>query len=671
MKKSLIIFTILFLSIFSKAQNFRDSVDVLHYSINLEIDNFRKKSISGNTTLTLLPIFNQTKIIKLDLLNFDISKITINGKKSKNWTYKNNIISIPLKKNINIQDTTKIQVFYSGKPEEDDSWGGFYFSHIDAFNMGVGMSAVPHSFGRAWYPCIDRFTDKATYEYYITTSKPNKVACGGLLVDTQLLKDDKITYHWKQNEPIPTYLSSVAVSDYDTISWTYKGIERDIPIEVFTYNGKKPYTKKSLVNLQKAMKIFETLFGAYQFEKIGYSEVSFSAGAMEHAGNISVTKYAFDGSLRGETLLYHELSHSWFGDLVTCKTAGDMWLNEGWASYCESIFLENMYGKQRFRDYNRNRHLEVLHFAHQYDHGYKSLANMDLDHTYGKTVYDKGADIVHSLRYYLGDSVFFPAVRYYLEKYKFSNASSEDLRDALSEYSKVDLTDFFDFWVFGKGFPFFEIDNYTVTPNGDKFNVDVKVSQRLIGGDVLAKSNRLEIFFMDSNFNTQKRILEFSGASGEQQFSLPFKPKLVMLDIYEHVTDATIDKYFFATDTGEVIFDESLFDANITNITDTAFIRATCNNIEPDHDNLTEYLVQKKYYWTIEGLWNDDFKAEGKFYVTTLMDFNFTKLYKPKDFVLIYRKNKTEQWHETDFTNHDDYLSTDLRTGQYAIAIKK
>lgn len=661
---------ILIISIQLFSQNHRDSINVTNYEINLEIDNFRNEFISGNTTVTLFPIFDETSIIKLDLLGLEIEKIFLNGEKITSWSYKNDIILIPLKKSINISDTTKITVFYSGNPQEDASWGGFYFSGIDAFNMGVGMTAIPHSFGRVWYPCIDNFTDKATYNYNITTNKKYTAACGGILDNTTELDDDMVTYHWVQKNEIPTYLASVSVAEYDVIEETYNGIGREIPIQIYTYKGKTDVAKKSLVNLKSAIKIFETLFGAYAWDKIAYNENSFSAGAMEHAENISISKFAFNGRLNNESLIYHELSHSWFGNLVTCKTAEDMWLNEGWASYCESLFFEHQYGNIEFRQHNRTRNFEVLHLAHQYDHGYRSVANMDLSETYGKTVYEKGANVIHTLRYYMGDSLFFPAVRHYLQKFAFSTASTEDFKLALEEASGLNLTDFFDFWVYSKGFNFYDIEDYTIKQNGENFDVTVKINQRTVHADTFALHNKVEVYFMDSAFYTVSKVVDFYGLSEKATFTIPFEPKIVLIDLYEHVADATIDNYSYILEEKEYIFDESLVDIDVTKLTDTAFIRVSCNVINPDNAEIPGYLFQQNFYWTINSVAKDNLEAETKFYLTRLMDMNFSRLYKPNDFILMYRENKKQKWHEVDFNLNNDNISTDFKNGDFAIAVK-
>jgi len=663
-------FTVFFIIFFytsfgQKIRNHRDSIDVIDYHINLQISP-SKHQIKGNTIVKLFSKFDNTSIIKLDLLKLTVTDIQINEKTFKNWSYNDSIITIKLKKPLKTDDTISINVFYNGHPIKDKTWGGFYFSDNTAYNMGVGMTAIPHSFGRVWFPCNDIFTDKAIYYLNFTVPHTYNVSSGGIL--TQHKIDELDTYSYFINHPIPTYLVSVAVGKYETINKVYKGIKRDIAIEIFTPKNKKEKVEKSLINLTKVLRIYENLFGEYRWNVVRYTLVPFRSGAMEHVENISIALTAFDGTLKHENLIYHELSHSWFGNLVTCKTAGDMWLNEGWASYCEALVMENLYGIDRFKDYNRLRHLQVIYFAHKDDNGYRALANMDLNYTYGTTVYKRGADVIHTLRFYIGDSLFFATTKDYLNHFKFSNASTKDFEKFYSKKTKIDLKDFFNFWVYSKSRPFYEITNWKTDKDN---NVTITVKQRVIGDTILAKSNKIEIFFIDSNLNIEKQIFEFSGKQATKVFKCGFQPSLVCLDLDEHIADLTIDKYHIIKDTGYYTFDESFFDAKIEQINGKGFIRAIANCLEPDHELNKKYLFQKNYYWTIEGIWHKNFKAKGRFYFTKLMDINFTKKYKKEDIIILYRKKTGEKWIEIPFDRQKDFLETDLHQGQYCFAIKQ
>ncbi len=650
------------------AQNHRDSIDVLNYKISIDELNFAKKTISANTVVTLKPVFDNTQSIKLDLLGLQVDKIIIDGKKSKNWLQNDSLIIINLRKSANADKTLAIQVFYEGKPQKDATWGGFYFTKKNVFNVGIGMSSLPHSFGRIWFPCNDIFTDKATFEYVIRTDKKFTASAGGLQADTKHDKSKNI-FHWVQKNPIPPYLAAFAVADYELIEDVYDGIERKIPINIFTFSGKRKKTEKSVTNLKKVMALYENRFGAYRWDKVGYSETSFTSGAMEHSENITMSSGAFDGTLNSETLIYHELAHSWFGNLVTCQSAEHIWLNESWASYCEAIVLEELYGDLAFRNYNRDRHLSVLYFAHLADEGYRSVADMDLSQTYGMTIYKKGASVVHTLRNYMTDSLFFPAVRQYLQKYSFANANTQNLKENL-EKSGIDLDNFFDFWIYGKGFPHFQISDCVVTEKNGKFLVTVTVEQRLVAAEKFANGNRLEVNFMDKNFDVTSKIFEFSGQTGQNTFELPFRPALVMLDMNEKTADATIDNYVFIDTADVYLFSECLFKAEVKSLGDKAFLRVIHNVIEPTKTEKQDYLFNKKHYWTVQGIWNYDFDAVGCFYLTKLADKDFVKA-NSKNIFLMFRENPNSEWQKVETEHSKNCLKTKLKNGEYVMAMRE
>ncbi len=133
--------------------------------------------------------------------------------------------------------------------------------------------------------------------------------------------------------------------------------------------------------------------------------------SIEHATNVAYPSFAIDGQLTYEDLYTHELSHMWFGDMVTCESAEDMWLNEGWATFCAMYYTSSVYSEEEYRSQMRHHHKEVLRMTHFTDGDYLALYGISHEYTYGSTVYDKGATVVQSLRGYLGDDVFFPAVR--------------------------------------------------------------------------------------------------------------------------------------------------------------------------------------------------------------------------------------------------------------------
>jgi aminopeptidase N len=453
----------------------QDTLDVISYNINLNITDFTNQRFRGFTDVKIRLKQSGATQIKLDLLEQTVDSVLFNNQNAI-FSYNDSLLIINSASVLNTNDTITLRIFYSGGNKIDPSgWGGFYFSDSYAFNLGVGFRDIPHNYGRVWFPCVDNFTDRAFYTFNITTPQNFTADCNGSLENINDNGDGTRTFKWILHKPIPTYLASVAVGEYVAVTDTFNGLQSNIPISIYTSPGNETNTGLSFQNLKHTLSLFEDKFGPYRWERVGYVGVNFNSGAMEHATNIAYPESAIDGTLSNETLWAHELSHHWFGDLVTCKTAGDMWLNEGWASYCESIFKEGIYGHLAFKNYVRNNHYRVLRYTHNDDNGYFPVSGVPLNITYGSTVYEKGADVVHNLRYYTGDSLFFQAVKHYLEVMAFKDASSETLRDTLSEYTGIDLNGFFDNFVFQAGFPQYDLDSLRIVPSGNQYIAKVYI----------------------------------------------------------------------------------------------------------------------------------------------------------------------------------------------------
>lgn len=655
-------------------KTYRDSVDVCHYHIHLDLSDLKNPVLKGKTVLKITPRCNKLESIGLDLQGLQTDSVLFN-KKTLAFSLKNNVLRISLEKKIMQNDTVQISVFYHGKPQKDDAWGGFFITGTYAFNYGIGMAAVPPNFGRVWFPCIDNFTDRATYEYSITVKKSNSAACPGILQEIIPAGDNEVWY-WRLSESIPTYLSSVAVSDYKILKDTVQGIEKRIPIEIFIKKNEYEAGKKSFVHVKDFLHAFENAYGAYVWEKIGYVSTPFKGGAMEHATNIAYSANC-KGSLQCENTLAHELSHHWFGNLITCHSEKDMWLNEGWASYSESIFREYFYGKKDVRDYNRTRHKQVLQFAHLYDGGYLPLYGIPHEYTYGFTIYEKGADVAHALRGYLGDSLFFSALKQYFRDYAFKDISVAEFRDYLSKQTKVNLKDFFDFWIFNAGFPHFSAEYFSVKKQGKKYNVAIKISQRLKEAPHCLKTP-LEIAFLDVNWQLHKQKIQISGDEQKIEHKTNYKALLLIIDPDEKIPDATTHEYRIIKNKEEIQFNNELFSLQANELKDSAFIYIIHHWIKPliNTEQKNEYNFAQRY-WSVNYLPDENFTASAKFYfdLSYALDGELAK-YGARKIQLFYRENPDNNWMPIESKQINDgrksyFILNLLKKGEYTIGTVK
>jgi aminopeptidase N len=662
----------LFISGFANAQGgLSDTIDVIHYDINLDILDVSTHEISGYTEVEFTtPLDNFDKLI-LELMDLTVTNVTVNDQ-TYDFTHENERIVVQLDDEFVNGEILNAKIYYEGEPFHE-GWGGFHFSGTYCFNLGVGFESNPHNLGKSWFPCVDDFIDRALYDYHIRVSEGNAAVCGGILQETIEHDDNTVTYSWKMDYDIPTYLASAAVGEYEVVEDVYNGINGEIPIQYWVKPVQVGLVEGSFVNMHAIMDIFESHWGAYPYSRIGY--VSTALGAMEHATNIAYPSGSINGNTDSEWLYAHELAHMWFGDKVTCASAEDMWLNEGWARFNESLFTEGLYGPEAYRERMNDLHEDVIVRAHTSsgDGSYLALYGIPNDLTYGMTVYDKGGIVTHTLRYYLGDEVFFPAIRGYLEEFAYQPASSWDLRDYLTDNTGVNMTDFFDNWVFEKGFPAFEVDSFAYVNN----ECTVWVGQKLRGTDVIYNSNRLDLTFVDENWDTHTERIEFSGETGVATFSIDFEPIMVLPDFYDHIADATTDKDLRINEAGETVFERTHFELEVLDIIDSAFIRVTHNWVAPDPiDDLAPGLkISDSRYWRIEGDFPETFDAKGRFYFNGTYSLDNSLFQSMNDVpTLLYREGPGHEWQLEPFTLYGPgflgYLIVDqIKTGEYSIAV--
>lgn len=683
MRKAILLFLIITATHFAgKTQNLRsDTITISHFNINLDIIYLSQKTISGNTILNIKSKQNNVSIINLDLLKLNVDSIFVGSQKITQWSYNDTLLSIPLLTTLNTGDSIVAQIYYHGQPVVDPSgWGGFYFSNDStyAFNLGVGFFDNPHNYGRVYYPCIDDFHDRATYDFNIRVKDDKVAVCNGSLenVSTDSISGTK-RYQWKLHSTIPSYLSSVAVGPYVAVEDTFQGMNGAIPIAIYVPSTKVAAAQGTFSRLKQILAAYEWAYGPYRWERVGYVGVPFSSGAMEHATNIALGLGYINGNHSYESLYAHELSHHWFGDLVTCNSAPEMWLNEGWAVFSESMYREILDGKEVYK--NQMRHLlkTVIQNAHNDDNGYWSLNNVPHDYTYGTTVYDKGATVAHSIRGYLGDSLFFPMLRAYFAQNAFSHMSNTGFRDFISTQTGVNMNGFFNAWIFEPGFVHFSIDSFSVVTSATpESQVTVYLKQKLHHKPNFANDNRVKVAFFDDNWQRHDEVVTFSGEHGSGIFTVPFTPSFVVVDPEEQLADATVDYLTTIKTSGLKYFNDSYFRLDVKQITDSALLRISHSWVAPDTlgSNLIGLHISSRRYWTVKGIFPPSFDATGRFYYSKFSGLDDDIISSPLDsLVILWRRQAGDPWHKVDFSRigswSTGYFYVDhLKQGEYAVA---
>lgn len=663
-----------------------DSIDIVHYDISLFIQNLASKTISGTTVVTIDPKqVDSITTIKLDLLKLNVTKVKVNSVTASFYQNDSELyVVINRKKGIGSDSLIDVAITYNGQPVSDPQWGGFYFSGNYAYNMGVAFKSLPHNFGRCWFPCIDNFTDRSTYTFHITTDPTFKAVCNGLMLPEVTNGDGSITWHWDLKQPIPTYLASVAVGKYEFIKYDFQGINRTYPVWLAVVAADTTKAKTSFAKLNNALQCFESKYGAYPFDRIGYVGVPFSSGAMEHATNIAYPNYAINGGTDYETLFAHELSHMWWGDLATCRTAEDMWLNEGWTSFNEALFLECVYGKAAYLSDIKDKSIEVLHNAPRTDGGWYPVSGIPQNITYGTHVYKKGALMVHTLRTLMGDAAFFAACKSYLAKYYFADVSSDDLKNEFQKFTPANLTDFFQKWIYSAGHSDIVLSKQVQT--GNELHLEFAERNRL---NTLSSSLSFEVRVSFSNQTSTLVYLPL--ISGQASFDTILPAGVSFTDCSVNPSHAiqlaNVSQTQVISKTGTIAFADALFSVNVQTVgsTSSESVTATHHWVGPIAENVRNLGIRpsSERYWSVGGGFTTGLKTWAFFTydgnVSSYLDSELIN--KTEDsLVLLYRANVNADWQiHTDNTFQPGTSKTDktgrfwvneLKAGDYAFGMR-
>jgi len=370
------------------------------------------------------------------------------------------------------------------------------------------------------------------------------------------------------------------------------------------------------------------------------------------------------------------------GDKVTCSSAQEMWINEGWATFFGMYYALVLYGDESaFKQELRVKHGSILQYCHTSsgDGSYFPLNQIPQEYTYGTSAYDRGATVCQALRFYLGDSLFFGTLTAFIDEFAFQSVSSYDMRDFMTNYTGTDMGGFFNNFVLNSGTPHYSVDSFNVAiRNKSFFDATVYVKQKRHGPAFTGDGNIMEVMFMDNNWHSYTDTIHFDGKTGFSVTTLPFWPNVVLVDPEEKMCDATTDNYKTIKTTGNYTFEKTFFSMDVENISDSAFIQVTHNWTPPDslEEPVAGLRLSDYRYWRIDGIFPEDFQATGKFFYSANNYLDNTLITSSSDTVIIlYRRGAMEDWQEVEFEkigpwNIGNIIVDNLKTGEYTLAVK-
>ena len=504
--------------------------DVVYQKLELSIDP-AVYFISGNVTTHFVALENMSTIT-FDLStitntsdNFYANRLTVgsvmrNGESlvfNHNTATKELVITFP--NSLTAGTTNIISVSYAGAPNSGE----------DAFTKSSHggtpiIWTLSQPFGaRDWWPCKQDLNDKIdSIDVFITAPSQYVSVTNGLQMGIVDNGNGTKTTHYQHNYPIPSYLVAIAITNYSIFTQQAGTAPNEFPIVNYIYPENLTSAQNSLAVTIPIMALFEELFETYPFanEKYGHAQFGWGGG-MEH------TTVSFMGNF-GRGLIAHELAHQWFGNKVTCGTWNDIWLNEGFATYLSALVIENFDGSAAFTSHKNSL---INNITSQLGGSvYLSASEAtNVNRIFSSRLsYNKGAMVVHMLRWKLGDADFFQALKNYLidPTLAFGYAITDDLKYHLETTSGLDLTEFFNDWVYKQGYP-----SYSITVANSAVNQAlITVNQSQSNSSVSFFEMPIPVRLNGANGQTLTVVLEHT--SNGQQF---------LVDVPFQVTSATFD----------------------------------------------------------------------------------------------------------------------------------
>jgi aminopeptidase N len=666
--------------------------------MNLDFSNFSGETITANCRVKFQSEMNNVNSISLDLLQFTIDSVRSAGN-TLNYTYNDTLMVVDLNATLSLGGIDSVTVYYSGQPQLDPSgFGGFYFQGDYAYNLGVGFQADPHNYGRTWHPCFDNFVERATYDITVVSPSDKYAYSNGYIAEEYIDVNGSNVRRWILEESIPTYLACVGVAPYTHVDQTYVSslTSNQTPVMLIAAPQDTSNMKASFANLFGAMDAFESNYGPYEWNKIAFALVPFNGGAMEHATCVMYPRVTANGNLQYETLMAHELSHHWWGNLVTCMTSGDMWINEGLATYSESIFLEHVYDYDRYISELKGIHRDVIQTAHISDGAFYALSGVPHSATYGDHSYQKGATMMHNLRTYMGDVSFFDGLKYIQTNFAFDNIDALGFKNALEASSGQDLDPFFDGYVLNPGFNGYELDSFAIEPVGNEYEVTVYVEQKRFESPDFFNNIPLEVTFTGAGWQRETSQFVMSGATGSSSFTVPFYPEMIALNEGNKLLNAVTGENIVVTEPSMENLDYPYFFLNILDEDDSSFVRLEHYRLAPDPINSAfignQFVISPERFWKVDGIWSDSFNAEAwlvydgretnaGYLDTALMTSHNGVAFHEDSVVLLWRPNQSVRWEEYPFYDRNTYSSktdgfgrietTTLLKGEYTFGFRK
>jgi aminopeptidase N len=501
-------------------------IDIRHVAIEVTPD-FTNRTLAGKATISFKPIAKPFGELSLDAVDLRVTAVN-SSEKILDYRVKDDKIIVTFERPIPADQAAWVTVEYHAEPDQ-----GLYFrtpemgykkgdTHL--FTQGEPIEA------RHWYPCLDSPNEKFTSEITCRVPEGMTVLSNGRQVSAE--KDPAtglVAVKWRQDKPHANYLLSLVAGYFKKIEDHYQ----NIPLAFYTPPSEINEATNSFRDTKDMMAFFEQEIGVpYAWDKYYQVAVNdFVAGGMENTTLATLTDYtlftpATENIRSSEGLISHELSHQWFGDLVTCKDWSQLWLNEGFATYYAALYDGHKHGRDSMLYSMYNQARQVLGATDSprpiVDRKYDAPKDM-----FGYLAYEKGSWVLHMLRSQLGEDLYRRCIKTYLQRHQLGSVTTEDLNAVIEELSGRSYDQFFDQWVYHADCPDLDI-SYNWDPRAKLAKVSIKQTQK-ISEEVLLFNFPLTIRFKAKSSSVDKQVTVKEKAE-DFYFALDQEPSIVRID---------------------------------------------------------------------------------------------------------------------------------------------
>ena len=438
-----------------------------------------KKEIRGEVTHSLSILRDDVSQLRFDSVDLKIEQVTVDGKPAKYVTNPNDV-TVSLDHPAKRGERHEVFLRYSGAPKK-----GLYFIFPDK-----NYPQRPHEIWsqgesedtRYYIPIYDYPNDRTTSEMILTVPASWLTISNGRLVGVKDELDGTKTWDWKQSETLSTYLISVVAGEFVEQKDQWRGM----PVRYVVPRGEEYKIPSTFARTKGMLDAFSDVLDVrYPWVQYAQSSVDdFVVGGMENTSATTLTaqglvhpKLAGEKLTGSDLLDSHELAHQWFGDLVTCKDWGNIWLNEGFATYFEHYWTEHHFGADEaeyefWKDQGEWFSEKSLFKVPIVTHDYTDMIALE------GNIYTKGGMVLRMLREKLGDDNFFRGLHHYLDVNRGHNVVTADLQKAIEQETSVNVDQFFHQWVYRGGAPEFEV-GYAFDDAAHQVKLDVKQTQKV------------------------------------------------------------------------------------------------------------------------------------------------------------------------------------------------